>query len=319
MTNKEKYRILCEQETSLPVMFQEWWLDCVCGKEKWDVLLIETKGVIEACMPVFMPYPKVVSMPAYTLMGIWFNPGLTDINYARELMRKQKVCEQFLLLLSENKSFFQLFHYSFTDWLPFYWAGYRQTTRYTYIIQDIANLDDVWNNFSGEIKKNISKAQNKYRLTVKRGVSVDDFLSLNEQIFERQGKSPFKPQVLKNLINISRSQNAGDVWGAYDEQNQLHAAQFLVWQEGCAYCIAGGSSRNFGKTGAHALVIWEAIRFASAISADFNFMGSMIKGVEYFNRGFGSKQIPYHAISKGKLSLFRKVMLKAFDMLISRR
>lgn len=24
------------------------------------------------------------------------------------------------------------FHYSITNWLPFYWRGFKQTTRYTY-------------------------------------------------------------------------------------------------------------------------------------------------------------------------------------------
>ncbi len=307
-TDKEKYRNLCLKESSIPVFSRDWWLDCVCGTNNWDVIITESEDIITACMPIYKHYPMVIAMPSYTqTMGIWFNPSSFLPDYRKELFRKQQLCEEIIQKIPNNKSFLQNFNFAFTDWLPFYWNGYQQTTKYTYIIQDINSLDNIWNNFSNEIKKNILKAQNKYQLTVKRGLSVDDFLNLNEQIFDRQGKSPVKHQILKNLINTARSKDTGDIWGAYDEQGKLHAAQFLVWQETCAYCVAGGSSRDFGKTGAHALVIWETIQFASTKSASFDFMGSMIKGVEYFNRGFGSEQIPYYAISKGKLSFIEKV------------
>ena len=45
----------------------------------------------------------------------------------------------------------QNFHYGITDWLPFYWEGYRQTTRYTYMLKDIRNT-----------KSNIGKYEFQY-------------------------------------------------------------------------------------------------------------------------------------------------------------
>ena len=48
MSNKDKYRLLCNTEKNIPIFSHDWWLDTVCGERKWDVLLIEQKGRIQA-------------------------------------------------------------------------------------------------------------------------------------------------------------------------------------------------------------------------------------------------------------------------------
>jgi hypothetical protein len=312
MTDKERYRELCAIEPSIPIYSRDWWLDCVCGENQWNVCLClsdRCPDVIEAAFPFYIPYKKTIMMPPFTqTMGVWFNPKFEDENYSKNLLRKQKICEQLIQHLPKHTYFIQNFHYLFTDWLPFYWSGYTQTTRYTYIIPDIGDEDRVWNNFSKEMKRKIENARTKHKLTVKRGVSPEDFLHINKQIFKKQGINNIDYDTLKKLIERSRVEDRGDVWGAFDEEGQLHAAQFIVWQKDFAYCIAGGSSLDFRKSGAHSLLIWEVIRFASTVSNAFNFAGSMIKGVEYFNRGFGAIQKPYFTISKGNRSLIRKLI-----------
>ena len=316
MTDKEQYRELCAKEPSIPIYSRDWWLDCVCGADRWDVLLFRSgcnSEAVEASFPFYTPYKKGILMPAFTqTMGIWFNPDLEKENYSGNILWKQTICEQLINRLPKHAYFVQSFHYQFTDWLPFYHSGYKQTTRYTYIIPDISDESRVWENFSKEMKKNIEKARTKYKLIVKRGISTEDFIWMNEQIFKRQGETGIKIDVLKRIIEYNRAEGRGDIWGVFDEQNQLHAAQFIVWQENTAYCIAGGSNPDFRKSGAHALVLWEVIRFASTVSRSFDFAGSMIKGVEYFNRGFGAIQKPYFTISKGNPPLLRKVLKTLF-------
>ena len=43
MNIKDKYHLLCNTETSIPIFSRDWWLDTVCGKDKWKVLLVEEK------------------------------------------------------------------------------------------------------------------------------------------------------------------------------------------------------------------------------------------------------------------------------------
>ena len=308
MTDKERYRILCAEELSIPIYSRDWWLDCVCG-DKWEVLLSVNGEEIEAAMPIFFPCKGTIIMPVYTqTMGIWFNPVYEDDNYSKNLYRKQVICEYFISHLPSHNYFLQNFHHSFTDWLPFYWKGYSQTTRYTYIFPTISNLDGIESNLNTNLKRNLKKAKERYCLEVKRNISPDVFLEINSQTYERQGKKVYHPDSLRKLIDVSCKKGQGDIWGAYDKQGRLHAAVFLVWQDSCAYYIAGGANPELRKSGAHALVMWESICELAKNSSSFDFEGSMIPGVERFFREFGAIQIPYFVLSKGKRSVINKMV-----------
>jgi len=314
MTEKALYRELCANEQSIPIYSRDWWLDCVCGDNKWDVLLYFSNNIsreIEAAFPLYIPYKKVITMPAFTqTMGIWFNPKYEEENYSKNLLRKQNICRQLIKNLPEHTFFIQNFHFLFTDWLPFYWMGYRQTTRYTYILPDIRNIDEIEKNRSYDIRHNIKKALTKFRMEIRTNIPSDLFLEVYAKTFERQEEKAYQPKILRRLIETAYSKNQGNIWGAFDKAGVLHAAVFVVWQENTAYYIAGGSDFEGRKSGAHLSVLSEAINDISDISTSFDFEGSMIQGVERVFRSFGAIQKPYFTISKGKMNLFKKILNK---------
>jgi hypothetical protein len=259
-------------------------------------------------MPLYLPLPGIVSMPPYTqTMGLWFAGETTDTKYTTALGRRQAMAKAFTGELEKYTSFLQNFHYRATDWLPFYWAGYRQTTRYTYLLHDIRQTGRLWENMSPHIRRNITKAM-KHQLLVRRGISAEDFLHVHSLTFERQGKKPPHIGTLKRLINVCRERGQGDLWGGYDAGGRLHAAAFVVWQESSAYYLAGGADPALRASGAHALVLWEAIQAVAGYTDLFDFEGSMLPGVERFFREFGAIQTPYFTISKGKISLWSRIV-----------
>ncbi len=298
-------------ETSIPVYSRDWWLDTVCGADKWDVFLMEEKGQVVAAMPYYKPHPKIISMPPYTqTMGPWFKPGADDTKYTTALGRRQLLCQSFTEKLKNYPSFLQNFHYDITDWLPFYWEGYKQTTRYTYLLHDIADTERLWQNMSSQIRRNITKAVDKYRITVKQGIPLDDFIKIYALTFERQNKKVPHQETLKRLINCCLERQQGGLWGGFDEDGRLHAAAFIVWQESSAYYLAGGGDPAFRQSGAHSLVLWQGIQSVSRYTSLFDFEGSMLPGVERFFREFGGKQTPFHTITRRDKSLFYKVRRK---------
>ncbi|MDR0757621.1 MAG: GNAT family N-acetyltransferase [Tannerella sp.] len=309
--SKQTYHTLCLTEESIPIFSQDWWLDAACGEANWDVLSVEKNGKILAAWPLYMPLRGVVSMPPYTqTMGIWFAPPSADTKYRSALEHRQTLCKQLIGKLNA-RSFLQHFNCMFTDWLPFYWNGYRQTTRYTYLLENLKNGELLWNSMSRNMRRNIKRAQDEFRITVRQGVSPDDFLRIQAQTFERQHKKNRQdPRVLRRLIDVCRRRGQGEIWGGYDGQGRLHAAAFVVWQKRSAFYIAGGGDPALRHSGAHSLVLWDAIRFVAGCSETFDFEGSMLPGVERFFREFGAVQMPYFAISKGKLSLTDRVRLK---------
>jgi len=194
-------------------------------------------------------------------------------------------------------SFQQNFHYSISSWLPFYWQGFQQTTRYTYVIEDLSDLDAVWSETRQNIRTDIRKAQKK--LGIRTDLSLDSFLSLSEMTFQRQGISlPYSRELVARLDRACVERNCRRIFFAEDSQGQLHAAIYLVWDEQSAYYLMGGADPELRNSGATSLVMWEAIQFAGTVTRSFDFEGSMIEPVERFFRSFGARQRPYFQVSK---------------------
>ncbi|MDR2681336.1 MAG: GNAT family N-acetyltransferase, partial [Tannerella sp.] len=200
--------------------------------------------------------------------------------------------------------------YEFTDWLPFYWAGYSQTTRYTYVLNGLKDTARLLSNMSRQTRRNINRAE-KQPITVRGDVPTDDFFRIQSLTFQRQNKrNTQSPAILRRLIETARKRGQGDIFGGYDREGNLHAVAFVVWQRSSAYYIAGGGDPALRSSGAHSLVMWEAIKYVSQHTDRFDFEGSMIVGVERFFREFGAVQMPYFTISRGKQTLFDKVRIK---------
>lgn len=317
MSDKEKYHILCNTEKTIPLFSQDWWLDSVCGKEKWDVLIIENKGQVQATMPFYIPYKGVISMPPFTqTMGPWYAPVSNDTKYSSLLSLRHELTKQLIEGIKNYPYFLQNFHHSVTDWLPFYWNGFTQTTRYTYILPSLSDKDTLWEQMSGHTRRNIEKAKEKNNITVKKGIDPEALQLLYTRTFQRQGKNKAPhTALLKKLATICRERQQGDIWGGYDKEGNLHAAAFIVWQNNYAYYIAGGADPDLRSSGAQSLVMWEAVQFVSGQCDVFDFEGSMIPGVERFFREFGARQMPYFSVSKGNLSLAKRAWFKLKNLI----
>ena len=308
--SKDLYRELCKIEDSIPVFSRDWWLDAACGDD-WDVLLDEKNGKIHAAMPLYVPCRYITSMPHYTQsMGVWFAAGAADAKYSSLLEQRQAICKSFIEKLKPYKSFLQNFSHDFTDWLPFYWEKYSQTTRYTYILHEIKNIEKILSGMSQQTRRNLKKAEEQ-SITVRQGVGIDEFLKIQALTFERQKtRNTQSSAVLQRIIEAARERGQGDIFGGYDKDGNLHATAFVVWQNSSAYYIAGGGDPSLRSSGAHTLVLWEAIKYVSQYTDMFDFEGSMIPGVERFFREFGAEQTPYFMISRGKLSLLDRARIK---------
>lgn len=251
-------------------------------------------------------------MPPFTqTMGPWFTPDPEDTKYTTALGKRQELCKSFIDRLRPYPVFLQNFNYEITDWLPFYWAGYHQTTRYTYLFKELSDPARIWTNMSQNIRRNIRKAKDTYHITVKRDIPENDFLNVYEGTFRRQRLAiPQDTRILTSLIKVCQQRGQGELWGGYDPQGQIHAAAFVVRQESSAYYLAGGGDPRLRSSGAHSLVLWESILAQSKNCERLDLEGSMLPGVERFFREFGAIQTPYFTITKGKLSLFDKARIK---------
>ena len=103
--------------------------------------------------------------------------------------KQQKILSAFVQQLPAVQGFEQSFHYQVDNWLPFFWEKYRQTIYYSYVINDLHNLKEVYQNISADYRNNkISRAEKTIQLVEEMEFSI--LYSLIRQTFERQESVP---------------------------------------------------------------------------------------------------------------------------------
>ena len=297
MNNKSKYRQFCSTEKNIPIFSRDWWLDAVAGDENWGVALVEQNNEIVASLPYVYVNHQII-MPKHTqTMGIWMKYP-DGQKYHTRLSYEKKICNALIDQLPDYSKYYQRFHFSFTNWLPFYWKGFSQTTRYTYVIEQINDTNSVFDNFSSNLRKNIRKASKL--INVYTSDDVEHFYTINKMTFDRQNiNMGYSLDYVRSIDQACCNRNCRRIWFAKDKDNHIHSAIYVIWDENSAYYIMGGGDPAFRNSGAHSLLLWEAIKFAGQVSHSFDFEGSMYENIEPVFRGFGAVQKPYMEITRG--------------------
>jgi len=305
---KDRYAELCNSEITIPIFSQPWWLDCVSGESNWGVCLVEQDGEIIASMPYEIKKKigfNLCKMPLFTqTLGPWIR--FSKLTNYKQLSRQKKLMNLLIDQLPNYDYFHQNWHYSQTNFIAFFWRGFQQKTNYTYVIEDLTDLDKVWDSFEAKTKLSIKNAKERFKLVIDENLTIDDFLHLHRQVFHRKNiMRPFSDASILSLNKACNDNNASKIFIAIDEDGKKYAGVYLIWDKDCAYYLMGGSDPEFLNSGAVSLCLWEAIKFASTVVNKFDFEGSMIESIERFVRAFGAKQKPYHAITKTPSCILR--------------
>lgn len=301
MGNKSKYRSLCAIEKSIPIFSRDWWLDAVCGEENWDVIIIEKGGIIVAAMPYALVKQwgfTVAGMPLLTQkLGPWIKYP-DNQSYAKRLEYEKKIINKLVENIPHNIArYTQNFDYSVTNWQPFYWNNFTQSTRYTYVIENLSDLNNIYKSMQSKIRTDIKKSLKFVHVEISN--NIEEFYKINKMTFARQGRCiPYSLEFLGKLDAILLEKHARRIYIAKDNEDRIHAAIYIIWDEDSTYYLMGGGDPELRNSGATSLLIWEAIKFASTVSKKFDLEGSMLEPVERFFRGFGTVQKPYFTISK---------------------
>lgn len=299
-TVKDKYKDLCAKTPNIPVFFNPWWMDAVCEKNEWDVIIIEDKEQIKACFVYVLKSVgiwKAIGMPVLTpFSGIWVNypEGQSDNN---RISFEKKVFQQIIDKLPKHDKFFMRINNEITNWLPFYWQGYKETTCYTYVLNNISNLDQIYGAFKDNIVEHIEKAKDS--IIVTPSDNIEELYELCKKTFKRQNlKASFSLELIKKIYESAKNNGCAKILLANDKDGKTHAGSLIIWDSKTTYYLLGGVDPDLRSSGANSLLMWETIKFASTVSENFDFEGSMIEGVEKFFRGFGPVQKPYFLITK---------------------
>jgi len=281
-----------------PVFHQPWWLDAVSG-DHWDVALIKREHELAAYylyayrkdgfgLHLTMPYLTQFLGPNYVLSGK---------NTRERNNEEMNILELLLNQLPRVQSFESRWQFKFQNWLPFYWSGYQQRTRYTYLLENISNANSLRENFSEKIEREISKANRQFR--IEEATDVSEFWALLLKNFHNKRlRIPFGESFLAALLTASIENQSGKILLAKNDSGAVAAGIFVVWDANTAYYIIGGKNDDFGNSGAMSLLFWNTFAELSTNVSTFDFEGSMIKGVENYFRSFGAARHGFFEITK---------------------
>ena len=282
------------QTHSFPFQSQPWWLDAVCGPDGWDVALaFDDQGELTGALPFVREGRKglpIVQMPPLTAyFPVWMKQHATK--QERQYHRENQILEALIDQLPNAWILAQHYDPSFTNGLPFYFKGFRLSTRYTYVLDDLSDPASIFRGMESSVRNHIRNAGKE--LIIKKDGTLDELYNLIRLTFHRQGvKAPFGFDLLKRADAVLNQRNMRSLYLAQGPEG-CHAAAYVVFDGKKASFLLSGTHPAHRKGGALYLLLWQAIKDASKRTETFDFEGSMLPRVERVFRSFGARRVPY--------------------------
>lgn len=299
--DKEKYIKFCNDNNMyIPIFSKPWWLQAVSNGD-WDVILVEENNDIVACHPFFyVNHNDGIEIRKATLTQnngilIKYPPNIRNV---KKISLERKYIKSIIEKLENYNitTYRQYFHYSFTNWLPFYWRGFCQTTRYTYVIEK-NDLETIVSDMDSKLRNQIKKASNI--VDVYEGMNIEEFYELNKLTFRRQNlEIPYSFEIVKAIDNACSERNCSRILYAKDKEGNIHSAIYLIEDEKSVYYLLSASDERFRESQSLSLLLKRGIEYAISEGKTFDFEGSMKENIEHSFSQFGAIQKPYMDIRK---------------------
>lgn len=309
----DAYREFCSR-TDVPLFARDYWLDSVCPGH-WNVVVVRKNGRVVAAMPyhevrkfglAFLIQPRLTQF-----LGPQIDySGVSPDEYSRRLFFRECV-EEILSELKKKKFAYQqiAMHRSYTDWLPFYWSGYRSILRYSYVVDNTDSCGSVSVRFSKSRRRDIRSAK-LHGVTVDTGMSVQEFYDFHSVCVAGKGeKLSYPKQTLLDLYKTLSERDEAVVFAARNSSGEPLSAGLVVMDSHSAYLLMTANDRKCGTDGAFGCMIEYAMEYCSSKVKLFDFEGSMIKGAEQSYSKYGTLQKPYICVEKYS-SFFMEILLR---------
>lgn len=301
--SKEKYWAFYKDSgTYVPLFAQPWFMDAVCGVDGWSVWMCEKGGSVYAALPYYLVdqqgMKKITKAPLAQINGLIFAYPRNQKLVKRQEFEEKIVNEAVDYIDSLGLDLYeQQYHYSFDNWLPFFWRNFTAVTRYTYVIEDTSDMDVVMNNYSPKLRSMIRKGSKS--VSVVDADSKERFYELNSKVFSKQGlPMPFSYEIFSRLYDASSERGCSRALYAVDVDGNVHSLCFLIWDRESVYFLLGGSMPEFASSDSYSYLIHCGIRIASDLGRKFDFEGSVIKRISKSLRNFGGTAKPYFRIRR---------------------
>ncbi|MBE9468426.1 MAG: hypothetical protein IMY72_08950 [Bacteroidetes bacterium] len=270
-----------------------WYLDVI--SKNWEALIVGDYDIIFPIIPKQKYFINYLYQPLFVQqLGVFSFKKLNS-----------EIIKEFIDAIPKKYKFFEINLNTFNKIDS---NQYKITQKVTHEIDLISTHEKLIKNYSTNTKRNINKAK-KNNLQVFRKIPVKDFISFKQKnsVFALQENNY---SVLKNIISISIFYTVGEIYGAYNSDNQICAAAFFVKSHNKVIYLVSASSEEGKQKRAMFLLIDTFIKNNSQKNLTLDFEGSNIENIARFFKGFGAKPCFYQSVKKNKLPFFVKFFKK---------
>lgn len=295
--DKARYLDFC-REHPVPLHLQPWWLDAVCTPDAWDVAV--AGGPLPGAWPWFRTrrwgLPVVQNPPLTAYAGPWLIGGDPSWPAYKRLSLTHRTLEKLIARLPGVLFFQQTFRPEIQFGLPFHWAGFRQTTRYTYRLPDTSDMPDLFAGMKNTLRTDLRHAEIQMEIVPEE--NPKPLFDLNKQSFLRKNlRQPYAFDTFRRLHRALTERGQGQGFIAHDrERGNICAGLFLAFNARQAGVVLAGLDASCRRPGALHALYWHAIRFCSERRLSLDFEGSMNPGIEHVFRAFGGQRVPYQQV-----------------------
>jgi hypothetical protein len=272
-------------------LFEEpWWLDAV-APGTWRAVEVRRDNEIWARLVVDVRRKGGVTLvrnPTLTqTIGPWLRPFVGK--QASALRHEIDLVTELVALVPKGDITVLTLSAGYSNPHPFHWAGFDLSVGCTYRLTDLTDQERLWADLTEGCRRQIRKAQRS--VTVRDDLSMDELFAVSTLSWARQHRRPpFDATFLQRVGAAAAAQGSLLGLGAEGADGKLHAAICVIRDERAAHYWIGGGDPELRNSGAHSLLIWEAICRVAGRSAVFDFEGTMNQQIEHFFRGFGPER-----------------------------
>ena len=216
----------------------------------------------------------VLMPPMMPSVGVWFNHAHSDNVYTRR-NRELRVLESLAqFFVSSRYSYVNaVFDKYLNNLLPLYWYGFQLRTRYTFVIPDISQPQIIEADYYHMKRRLIRKAYSSYRCDI-------DTLTPEVYYDMYDEKCKITLNVRYPILVIS------------DLEGTVASALFCVWDSRTAYALSYWTKPSMLNSGSSSMMFHEAVKMLSGRVLEFDFEGSMDRGISASYSMFATKQCP---------------------------
>jgi hypothetical protein len=296
MSDRAEYDAFVERSPQGSLFCSSWWLDAV-APGRWRSHEVREDDEIVAAWPTVARSGRFGPEHGGAPITPWLGPLFREDD--NEYRRRSMEDEMTGRLLESIGPYAHLEarcspHYDY--WTPLHWRGFTQTTRYTWRIEELGDLEAAFSRLRNKIRGHIGRAR-RGGVVIEAG-DLAGLLAVHGDTVERQGLAVEQTgrRTLAQVDPPAAARGARTILLARDTEGRVHGGGYFVHDARTTYYLMGGSNTGLRSSGAMPLLLWTAIEQAAERGTAFDFEGSMLRHVELFVRAFGGRPRPYSVV-----------------------